>query len=141
VTVLHFLCLFLTFFLSLTLTLSSSSPISHSFTHSLFLSRILSHLFHLSSYPFSLPLTHPPSPLLLPLPSHSQELKLQKARQANDTVTFAPDYVSSVTAEQLRKLNQLADRVGRYHKTTVAVFGGVVAGTAYSVFGGLNVAF
>ena len=61
---------------------------------------------------------------------------MNRLRRTNDVIKFIPDYMASVTATQLRAINELAASVASHNKITVAVFGGLVAGTAYSAFGG-----
>ena len=61
---------------------------------------------------------------------------MDRLRRTNDVIKFIPDYLASITATQLRSINDLASKVAEHNKITVAVFGGMVAGTAYSAFGG-----
>ena len=66
----------------------------------------------------------------------SHEEEIQNSRKLNDTFVFTPDYIGGVSTMQLEAINKLSSSVDTSSKVTIASYSGVVAGTAYSVFGG-----
>jgi len=59
-------------------------------------------------------------------------------RKINDTFNFEVDYTSSISVDQIEAINKLALSIIKHKKITIATYGGVVAGTAYSTFAGSN---
>jgi enoyl-CoA hydratase/carnithine racemase len=57
-------------------------------------------------------------------------------RKINDTFNFEVDYTSSISVDQIEAINKLALNIIKHKKITIACYGGVVAGTAYSTFAG-----